>query len=506
MQKDAIRSRWTFVIAVVLGGVVAGGVLGSWAARNGYPPFTTRGLLGPALANNAAPSSPITPLPYSFAPVIQPALPGVVYISTTKVVQRRNMWTPFFNDPLFQQFFGNQNPGSAVPEKEYALGSGVIVRPDGLILTNNHVVAGADDVRVTLSDKRQLKAKVLGTDPQTDLAVLKIDANGLTALPLGDSTQIRVGDIVFAIGDPFGVGETVTMGIISAKGRNDLNIEGPSSYTDFIQTDAAINPGNSGGALLDTRGQVIGINTAILTSGDGRGGNVGIGFAVPVDLARNVMNQIVEHGKVTRGHLGVYIQTVTPELAKKFGLPAPEGALVASVEAGSPAAKAGIEQGDIILKFNGEPLTNMQDLSLKVAQAGPSATVHLEVFRNGTTRQVAVVLGEATAANSALPGQSTPQGSAMTGVKVQALTPELAQQLSLPANTRGVVIAAVDPSSPAAGTLQRGDVIQQVNRKPVSNPVEFDQAVQQAGSSPILLLVNRGGQTIYVVISPSGGQ
>jgi serine protease Do len=499
MQKSAIRSRWMFLIAIVLGGVLAGGVLGSWAARNGYPLFTT-GMLSSTYASEPLQASPSVNLPSSFASVIKPALPGVVYIFTTTVVKRQA--SPFPMDPFFQQFFGNQG-GQAVPQKEYALGSGVIVRSDGLILTNNHVVKGADDIRVTLSDKREFKAKVLGTDARTDLAVLKIDATGLTALPLGTSSQMQVGDIVFAIGDPFGVGESVTMGIISAKGRANVSVEGPQAIQDFMQTDASINPGNSGGPLINTRGQVIGINTAIYTGGNR--GNIGIGYTIPIDLARNVMNQIVAHGKVIRGQLGVFIQPVDQVMAQQFGLPKAEGAIVAGVQPDSPASKAGLKQGDIILKFNGEPVKDSNSLVLKVSQTPPGTTVHLEVFRDGKTLPITATLKEETAAANGTAEAGAAEGGAMSGVKVQTLTPNIASQLNLPPGTFGVVVTTVDPSSPAAGYLQRGDVIQEVNRKRVANVTQYDEAVAAAGTNSVLLLVNRGGQTIYVPISASGG-
>jgi serine protease Do len=503
MENNAIRSRWILVVAIVFAGVVAGGVLGSWAARNGYPLFTT-GMLSPTFASNMAQPGQAPRLPDSFAPVIQPDLPGVVYISTTTVIKRR--YSPFpFNDPFFQQFFGQPGQQQAVPEKEYGLGSGVIVRSDGVILTNDHVVRGADDVRVTLQNQKSYKAKVLGTDPRTDLAVVKIDATGLTALPLGTSSDLRVGDIVFAIGDPFGVGETVTMGIISAKNRANVSIEGPNSIQDFIQTDAAINPGNSGGALINTKGQVVGINTAIVSGGQGQGGNIGIGFAIPITLAKSVMEQIIAHGKVIRGQLGVYIQAVTPELAQQFGLPSAEGALVASVNPGSAAAKAGIKQGDIILKFNGEPVANNNELLLKVSQTPPGTTVHLDVFRDGKTIPISATLEEASATGAG-PGASegAGQGSALAGVQVQTLTADIANQLGLSPGTTGVVVTSIDPSSPAADALQRGVVIQEVNHRKVTNVSEYNQAVQAAGTKSVLLLVNTHGQTGYVVISPSG--
>jgi serine protease Do len=499
MEKSAIRSRWMLlVVTIVFAGVVAGGVLGSWAARNGYPLFTS-GMLSPTLASNMAQPGQAPRLPDSFAPVIQPDLPGVVSISTTTVIKRSS--SPF-NDPFFQQFFGQQPQG--VPQKEYGLGSGVIVQSDGIILTNNHVVRGADDIRVTLHDQRSFKAKVLGTDLRTDLAVLKIDATGLTALPLGASTNLRVGDIVFAIGNPFNVGETVTMGIISAKGRANVSIEGPNSIQDFIQTDAAINPGNSGGALIDTKGEVIGINTAIV-SGGREGGNIGIGFAIPINLAKSVMEQIIAHGKVIRGQLGVFIQALSPEMAQQFGLSKAEGALVASVQPDSAAAKAGIKQGDIILKFNGQPVANNNELLLKVSQTPPGTTVHLDVYRNGKTLPIAVTLEEASATGAG-PGssQGAGQGSALAGVQVQTLTADIANQLGLSPGTTGVVVTSIDPSSPAADALQRGVVIQEVNHKKVANITEYDQAVQAAGNKPVLLLVNMRGQTGYVVISPSG--
>ncbi|HVB35527.1 MAG TPA: DegQ family serine endoprotease [Patescibacteria group bacterium] len=502
MKKNATRSWWVFVVAIVFAGVVAGGVLGSWASRNGYPLFTS-GVLTPTLASDTVPAAPAStgPLPDSFASIIQPDLPSVVYISTTTVVNRPTYNSPFFNDPFFRQFFGPQ-AGPTVPQKQHALGSGFIIRPDGVILTNNHVVRGATDIRVTLSDKREFKAKVLGTDPRTDLAVLKIDTTGLTPLQLGNSSQLRVGDIVFAIGDPFGVGETVTMGIISAKGRSNVSIEGPQSIQDFIQTDAAINPGNSGGPLINTRGQVIGIDTAIVTGGSQ--GNIGIGFAIPSDLARNVMNQLIAHGKVIRGQLGVNISNVDAVMAKQFGLPKTEGVIVDSVEPDSAAAKAGIERGDIILKFNGEPVSSMNDLVLQVTQVPPGTKVNVEIFRNGKTLNVSPVLEEASAAKGAEQSSNAGQGSALQGVQVQTLTPQIAGQLNLSPDTYGVVVASVDPNSPAANSLERGDVIQEINRKRVSNVTGYAQLLRQAGDQPVLLLVNRGGQTIFVSISPNG--
>jgi serine protease Do len=502
MEKSAIRSRWILLlVAFVFAGVVAGGVLGSWAARNGYPLFTT-GMLSPTFASNMAQPGQAPNLPDSFAPVIQPDLPGVVSISTTTVIKQRYSPSPF-NDPFFQQFFGQQPQG---PQREYGLGSGVIVQSDGVILTNNHVVHGADDIRVTLHDQKSYKAKVLGTDSRTDLAVLKIEATGLTALPLGASTDLKVGDVVFAIGNPFNVGETVTMGIISAKNRANVSIEGPNSIQDFIQTDAAINPGNSGGALINTKGQVIGINTAIVSGGGpGQGGNIGIGFAIPINLAKSVMEQIVTHGKVVRGQLGVYIQAVSPELAQQFGLSKAAGALVASVNPGSAAAKAGIKQGDIILKFNGQPVANNNELLLKVSATPPGSTIHLDIFRDGKTIPVTATLEEASATGAG-PGMSegAGQGSALAGVQVQTLTADIANQLGLSPGTTGVVVTAIDPSSPAADALQRGMVIQEVNHRKVNNVNEYNQAVQAAGAKSVLLLVNTHGQTGYVVVSPSG--
>ena len=335
-----------------------------------------------------------------FAPVVKSAVPAVVNISSTRVVKTRGQQMPFLNDPFFQQFFGPgmQQQQQPQEQREHSLGSGVIVTQDGYILTNNHVVEGAKDIDVELSDQRHFTGKVIGTDPQTDVAVVKIEASGLTAMPLGDSKGLQVGDFVLAIGEPFGLRSTVTMGIVSATGRTSLGIEGQNSYEDFIQTDAAINPGNSGGALVDVHGELVGINTAILAGGNsemgGEGGNEGVGFAIPVDLARNVMTQIVEHGKVTRAQLGVFIGQLTPALAKQFGLSKAEGALVQEVPSDSPGAKAGLRRGDVILGMNGQPYPDSQALRLAISEMAPGTVIHLNVVRNDKPLTIDVKLGE----------------------------------------------------------------------------------------------------------------
>lgn len=440
-----------------------------------------------------------------FASVLTPALPAVVNISSTKIVKPKNNDGPdIFNDPFFRQFFGNQvppgmTPGPQGPEREHGLGSGVIVNPDGYIITNNHVIDGASDVEVYTTERKQFKAKVVGADPLTDIAVLKIDATGLPTMTFGDSKTLKVGDLVFAIGQPFGIGETATMGIVSATGRAvGGNIE---HYEDFIQTDAAINPGNSGGALVDLHGDLIGINTAILSGG---GGNEGVGFAIPVNMAHYVMDQIIDHGKVVRGFLGVTIQPVEPDMAKAFGLSRGGGALIGDVTPNGPAAKAGLQRGDVVLQLNGQPISGPQDLSVHVAQMAPGSVAHLQIFRNGQEKPMDVTLGEypeKSAAKTTPSGEQQSEPAALKGVQVQSLTPDITRQLNLPPSTTGVIVSEVDPSSAAAEAgLQRGDVIQEVNRKPVHNMEEYRAAMAGPGNQSVLLLVNHGGTTLYVVI------
>jgi serine protease Do len=444
-----------------------------------------------------------------FSAVVEPLLPAVVNISTSKMVKSSQNDSPFSNDPFFRQFFGNpfgdggkeEQQQQPREQKEHSLGSGVVVNPDGYILTNNHVVDGASDVQVTLSDKRNFKAKIVGTDARSDLAVLKIGASSLASVTLGDSTKAKVGDIVLAIGDPFGIGETVTMGIVSAKGRRGLGIEGPEGYEDFIQTDASINPGNSGGALVNTRGELIGINTAIISNGGG--GNQGIGFAIPVNMAREIMEQILKTGKVSRGYLGIMIQEVTPDLAKAFNLPGVQGALVGDVTSDSPGGKAGLQKGDVITTLNGQPISDYSDLRLRVSQSAPGTVVKMDILRNGQKLQITATLGEVPEKAQTAENKEQGQAQEMEGVQVENLSPEVAQQLNLPAGTRGVVITNVDPNSTAAESgLTRGDIIQEVNRKPVNNVQQFREAIRSAGNEPLLLLVNQQGSTRYVVISP----
>jgi serine protease Do len=395
-------------------------------------------------------------------------------------------------DPFDQlrRYFGQ---GAPRDYKQHGLGSGVIVSPDGYILTNNHVVGNAEEIHVTLMDKREFTAKVIGKDAKTDLGLIKIDTkDALPVATLGDSNSTDVGDWVIAIGNPFNVGMTVTAGIVSAKGR----ILG-GDYDDFIQTDASINPGNSGGPLINTRGEVIGINTAIYSR---TGANNGIGFAIPIDMARNVMDQLKAHGRVVRGWLGVEIQEVTADLAQSFGLPKPEGALVASADKEGPASKAGIERGDIVLSFNGHPVNDEHELPALVAQTPINQKVPVEVMRNGKKMTLEVTIGERKEPQVASAKAEEPGGN--WGMQVGDITPEIAQQFHLETN-KGVVIRKVSPDSPAAeAALQPGDVVLEVDHDKVGSVADFVAKAKdaQAKKKSALLLVQRQGATLYTVI------
>lgn len=439
-------------------------------------------------------------MPETFAPVVKKAMPAVVNISSSRVetAPRRSRNSPF----PFPFDFGGPDGGGRARRAE-SLGSGVIISADGSIMTNNHVVEGATEITVTLSDRREFRAKVIGTDPPTDIAVLKIDAAGLPTLPLGDSAKVQVGDVVLAIGNPFGIGQTVTMGIVSATGRGGLGIE---AYEDFIQTDASINPGNSGGALINARGELIGINTAIL-GGEG-GGNQGIGFAVPIYMAREVRDQILKTGKVTRGYMGIIPQDVTPSLARAFGLKEARGVAVAEVVPDAPAAKAGLETGDVITAVDGKPVEDANTFRLRVSRAAPGTTLKLTVNRKGAPRDVTVTLAELPRqASEPERGQERGEhGGALQGVSVEDIPPQAARQLGLK-DASGVVVTDVDPASPAADAgLRRGDVILHVNRTPVKDSTEFERAIQASGRGAILLLVNRGGVNAFVAIEPGANR
>jgi serine protease Do len=489
--------RWKVVVGIVVA-LLVGGVAGSLYTAN-----TGRAAAGSVPLWLAA-SSPVATDQVSFASgfsaVASKNVPSVVNIASTKIIRSRqgDQLTPFFSDPFFRQFFGDQFPQVPRERREESLGSGVIVSPEGYILTNNHVVEGAKEIKITLGNKSEYDAKVIGTDSRTDIAVLKIEEKGLPAIAFGDSSKVRVGEFALAIGNPFGLSQTVTLGIISATGRGGLGIE---DYEDFIQTDAAINPGNSGGALVNVSGELIGINTAIVSGRSG--GNQGVGFAIPVNMARNVMDQILKHGKVTRGYLGVVPQPVTPEIAKMFGMSKPRGTLLGDVEQGTPAAKAGLERGDVIVELNGEPVTDTVQFRVKIAMTPPGTKVRLKVLRGSAEKEVDVVLGELpTQAAERRPEQEQPS-AALQGLSVDNITPRIARQLNLPAGMQGVVITDVEQGSAAeeAG-LGSGDVVLEVNRRPVHNVNEFSRAVSQLGKQSVLLLVYSRGSTHYVVVEP----
>ncbi|MFB3921235.1 MAG: Do family serine endopeptidase [Terriglobia bacterium] len=430
--------------------------------------------------------------------------PAIVTIQSTQVIKVQQ--SPLFSDPLFRQFFGDMfgQPGIPREQREHALGSGVIVSPTGYILTNNHVIRHATTIDVQLNDKRSFKAKVVGGDPPSDIAVLKIDATGLPTAPLGDSDTLRVGDIVMAFGNPFGLSFTVTRGAVSALGRTGIE---PGGLQSFIQTDTAINPGNSGGALVNVRGQVVAINTAILSGSSGpggEGGNIGIGFAIPINMAKHVMEDLIKTGKVTRGYLGAQISDVSAALAKQFKVPDTNGALVQNITPDGPADKAGMKNGDVVRKFNGEVVAGANDLTTRVVNVSPGSTVTLDILRDGNPTEVKVTLGQRPEGVSARGGGEggAPSEGALRGIEAQNLTPSIRDQLGLPPSVRGVVISNLDSDSPAAQQgLQPGDVIESINRQPVRSVDDFNRLAAQA-TGDTLLRVNRQGSSAFVVISP----
>jgi Do/DeqQ family serine protease len=445
----------------------------------------------------------------SYADVVKVVAPAVVTIrvqgkakvSPTQFQGDEDMLRRFFGDRFGEQF-GSPSERGGRPQrspKQRGLGSGVIVSADGYILTNNHVVDGADQITIETTDDHTYAAKVIGTDKATDLALLKVNASDLHPLALGNSDAVNVGDVVLAVGNPLGVGQTVTMGIISAKGRSTA--VGDGSYEDFLQTDAPINHGNSGGALVNVRGELVGINSQILSNSDG---NIGIGFAIPANMAHHVMDQLRSSGKVTRSQLGVTVQQVTEDMAQSLGLKHAGGAIVSSVTAGSAAERAGIKQGDVIQSFNGQPVNNFNSLRNRVADTAPGSNATVTVTRDGAEKTLTVKLDEASPAKGAREdrGTSGEDDKAALGVSVAPLTPELANKLGLKnANAKGVVIQDVNPDGRAADAgLQPGDVIEQVNRQPVESVDALRAAVKKAGDKPVLLLINRQGNEIFATV------
>ncbi len=430
--------------------------------------------------------------------IAEAVTPAIVSIQSTQVIKVRQ--SPMLNDPLFRQFFGNMFPDIPREQRERALGSGVIISPDGYIVTNNHVIKNATDIQIKLSDKRTFKGKVVGADPQTDVAVLKIDGHNLQTAPVGDSSTLHVGDIVMAFGNPFGFDFTVTRGAVSALGRPAPEANMVANY---IQTDAAINPGNSGGPLVNVHGQVIGINTWIVPGAGpgGAGASIGIGFAVPSNTVRHVMDDLVKNGKVTRGYLGILVQDLSEDMAKQLNNPDSSGALVQDVTPDGPAEKAGLKPGDVIRKVNDQAVDSAHQVTEAVTNMQPGATATLNILRDGKSISLKATLSERPADLSAS-GRGTGQGI-LRGIAVQNLTPALRDQLGLPSRVRGVVISQIDPNSPAAQAgLQEGDVIESINRQPVNSVSEFDRLAREA-KGQVLLYVNRQGSGSFITISPS---
>ena len=481
-------------VAILLAGFLLGGVtfylLGKMTGQQRLQPYS------------GTPNVPrqILETSRAFSEIVGSVSPAVVNISTTKVVKREP--GAGSEDPFFD-FLGPFHDFSLPKKwKERSLGSGVIVSPDGYIITNNHVVEKSDEIKITLPDRRTFKGNIVGADPKTDIAILKIDASNLPTLKWGDSDTLQVGEFVLAIGSPYGLSNTVTMGIISAVGRANVGI---ADYEDFIQTDAAINPGNSGGPLVNIKGELIGINTAIFSR---TGGYQGIGFAVPCNMVRLIMEQLLQQGKVTRGWIGVTIQELTPELAQEFGLKKSKGALVSDVAKDSPAGKAGIIRGDVIIELNGKEIKDVSSLRNMVAQTKAGSEITLKILRSGKELTVKVVIVELPREVAEVaPARLAPDPGArvLTGLTVMNLTREIIRQLGFTKDEKGVVVVRVEPGSPADDAeLKKGDIIKEINRKEIDSIEEFNRsATTIKRNDAVLMFINRSGKKLYVILKAS---
>jgi len=481
-----------------LGTIAAAIVLGA-ALFLGGEYLTYSQAAAPVTPAAASPSPPAATVSApAFTEVAKAVTPAVVNI-TSRIARKhermmRNPMDEFFRSP-FGFPFGPEGPMPPREPHGGGMGSGVIVSPEGYIITNNHVVDGASELTVTLPDKREFKAKIVGTDPKTDLAVVKINASNLPYVRWGDSSKLQVGEYVLAVGNPFGLNSTVTLGIVSALGRGHMGI---TQYEDFIQTDAAINPGNSGGALVNTAGELVGINTAIVSQ---TGGYQGVGFAVPANMAKPVYESLVATGKVVRGYLGVAIQELTQDLAKSFGLKQAKGALVSSVAEDSPAERAGIKQGDVIVAYQGKPIEDPAVLQREVTRTPVGTKAMLKVIRDGREQEVAVTIGEQSETAKVASADSSME-NVLAGVEVQSLDLQTARELGLRGKAQGVVVVNVEPDSLAdrAG-LAQGDVIKEINRQPIKSVRDYEKIVSNLKKDEsALLLINRRGTSLFITV------
>lgn len=486
MKKKILISISILLIGFLLGGITFY-LLGRVSGQNRYMPY--RG--NPNMPGQIIETSK------AFSEIVTAVSPTVVNISTTKVVKRDQ--GPFFDDPFYDFFNPFHDFNAPRKWKEKSLGSGVIVSADGYIITNNHVVDKSDEIKVTLIDRRTFKGAIVGADPKTDVAILKIDADNLLPLTWGDSDKLQVGEFVLAIGSPYGLNNTVTMGIISAVGRANVGI---ADYEDFIQTDAAINPGNSGGPLVNIRGELIGINTAIFSR---TGGYQGIGFAVPSNMVRLIMDQLIQQGKVTRGWVGVTIQELTPELASEFGLKRSNGALVSDIAKDSPAAKAGVLRGDIILEFNGKEVKDVSSLRNMVAQSKSGTEISMKILRSGKEFTVKIIIKELPREVAEVTTEQIPreaESTILAGLTVMDLSKEIIRQLGFNKGERGVVVVRVEPGSPAdEAEIKKGDIIKEIDKREISNLNDYTRISSNIKrNSSVLLFINRSGKKFYVIL------